>query len=67
MNFAILALWGVLMAVPHGWAYRIWGRLCRVSPEQFDAISFGGLVFCKVLVVVFNLVPYVALRIAGHD
>ena len=37
----------------------------RLPSEQFDAINFAGIVFFKVGVILFNLVPYVALRIVG--
>lgn len=65
INFGFLALWGLLMALPHRWLYRIWGRVFRLTDEQFDAVSFCGLLLYKVLILVFNAVPYVALLIVG--
>ena len=64
INFAVLALWVVLMALPRRWMHDLWGRLTGVTPGQFDAMSFAGILFYKVLTVLFNLVPYIALRIA---
>lgn len=61
INFAFLFLWFLLIAVPHGWLYRLWGRWFRLSVEQFDALNFAGIVLYKILVVLFNLVPYIAL------
>ena len=61
INFGVLALWGVLMLLPHDWMRRLWVR--QDSAEQFDAINFGGMVLYKILIIVFNLVPYVALLI----
>jgi hypothetical protein len=65
INFALLALWGLLMMLPHGWLHRLWGRWYRISPEQFDTVSFAGIVLYELLIFMFNLVPYIALRIAG--
>jgi hypothetical protein len=62
INFGILAFWGVLMLLPHDWIQRLWMR--RVPKEQFEATFFGGLLFYKILVIVFNLVPYLALLMA---
>jgi hypothetical protein len=39
--------------------------LYRISPEQFDNFNFAGLVLYKILMFVFNLVPYIALQMAG--
>jgi len=47
INYGLLALWGVLMRLPHGWMRRLWGRWDRLSPEQFDAIRFAGLLLCS--------------------
>jgi hypothetical protein len=65
INFGVLALWGLLMLTPHGWLHRLFARWFLISPEQFDTISFAVMLLYKVLVFVFNLVPFVALLIAG--
>jgi hypothetical protein len=33
--------------------------------EQFGAINFAGIALYKLGILLFNLVPYVALRIVG--
>ena len=53
------------MTIPHGCLYRLWGRWFRLSAEQFDACSFAGIVLYKIGILLFNLVPCIALRIAG--
>ena len=65
INYALLLVWVVLMALPHAWLRRIWAKWFRLSDEQFDAINFAGIVFYKVLIILFNMVPYVALLIVG--
>jgi hypothetical protein len=63
MNFALLAVWSLLFVMPHEWVYRLWSRWFRLSIEQFDAVNFAGIVLYKVGILLFNLIPYVALRI----
>ena len=63
INLAILAGWGLLYLLPHGWIHRLGGRVFRLSVEQFDAISYSGIVLYKMGVLLFNLVPYLALRL----
>lgn len=65
INVGLLAFWGLLTISPHGWLHRIWSRWSRISAEQFDAINLGGIVLYKILIIVFNVVPYIALRIVG--
>ena len=54
------------MILPHGSLHRLWSRWYRISPEQFDTVSFAGIVLYKILIFVFNLVPYLALVIVGR-
>jgi hypothetical protein len=63
INYGLLLVWALLFMLPHAWVYRLWGRWFRLSPEQFDAISFAGIVFFKVAVLLFNLVPLLSLWI----
>jgi hypothetical protein len=65
INYGVLVLWSVLMIVPHEWMHRLANKLYRVSAEQFDVINLAGIVFYKSLIILFNLVPYIALLIAG--
>ena len=65
LNYGVLMLWGVLMLLPHAWIYRLTSRFIRMTPETFDAMQYGGIVFYKLLIFVFNLVPLIALYIVG--
>jgi hypothetical protein len=40
-------------------------KLYKISEERFDAVNYAGLALYKGAVFVFNLVPYLALRIVG--
>jgi hypothetical protein len=64
INYATLVLWAALTV----WAPRLVHLPCRwyrLSAEQIDAINFGGLLLFKLGIFLFNLVPYVALRIVA--
>ena len=63
MNFGLLGLWGLLFLLLHEWMYKVAGRVSRLSAEQLDAISVAGMLLYKVGILLFNLVPYLALRI----
>lgn len=65
INYGLLVVWFLFLVLPHEWLYRLWGKWFRLSAEQFDAINFAGMVLFKIGVLLFNVVPYVALRIVG--
>jgi len=65
INYLVLAVWFLLLVLPHQWLYRLWGKWLRLTTEQFDAINFAGIALYKLGILLFNLVPYVALRIVG--
>ena len=61
INYALLMMWFALYVLPHTWLHRLWGHWFRLTAEQFDAINFAGIAIYKVGILLFNLVPYVAL------
>ncbi|MGH6608693.1 MAG: DUF6868 family protein [Burkholderiaceae bacterium] len=63
INFALLWLWALLYLLPHAWMYQAASRMFRLTAEQLDAISLAGIIFYKLGIVLFNLVPYLALRL----
>jgi len=52
-----------LTALAHDWTWRLHSRWFNLSVERFDAIHYAGIAYFKLTVFVFNLVPYLALRI----
>ena len=63
INYALLIFWFLFFSLAHDWLYRLHGKWFTLSLEKFDAIHYAGMAFFKLCVFVFNLVPYLALRI----
>jgi hypothetical protein len=64
INFATLALWGALSVLTPRVIH--WpARWLRLTPEQIDVINYAGILLFKMGVILFNLVPYIALRLVG--
>jgi len=64
INLGLLLWWFLFLSLAHDWTYRVHSRWFKLSPERFDAIHYAGMAFFKIAVIVFNLAPYLALRIA---
>ncbi len=65
INIGILLYWWLFVSFAHDWVYRQHSRWFKISVESFDAFNYGGIGLFKLFVIVFNLVPYLALRIVG--
>jgi hypothetical protein len=57
LSFLICALTGVR------WVYRLHSRWYPISREAFDIAMYSFMGLYKILVLVFNLVPFLALVI----
>ena len=65
INWAILLWWFLFFSMAHDWMYRFHGKWFKISVEKFDAIHYAGMALFKTAILLFNLVPYLALRIVG--
>jgi hypothetical protein len=63
INFYLLIFWFLFFTLAHDWMYQVHGRWFHMSVNQFDAIHYAGMAFYKIGIILFNLVPYVALRL----
>jgi hypothetical protein len=46
--------------------YGFHSRWFHLSVEQFDALHYAGIALYKIGILLFNLVPYIALRLVGR-
>ncbi|NQV01647.1 MAG: hypothetical protein HQ542_03305 [Bacteroidia bacterium] len=65
INMGLLLWWFLFFTLAHDWIYRFHGKWFKLPVEKFDAIHYAGMAFFKICILVFNLVPYIALRIIG--
>lgn len=62
LNYAVLSIWFLVFVVAHDRIHRLHGVWFQLSVERFDAIHYAGMSVYKIGVLLFNLVPYLALR-----
>ena len=60
---AILIYSSLFLCFAPGFVYRIQSKWYPISRDTFDIIAYSYLGLFKVLFIVFNLVPYLALLI----
>lgn len=63
INYGVLLVWFLFFILAHDWMQRLHGRWFRLSAAQFDAVHYAAMAIYKVGVLLFNLVPLLALWI----
>lgn len=65
INWGLLVIWLLFLSFASDFVYNMHSKWIKVSREQFSAIHYGGMAAYKTAVFLFNLVPYIALRIVA--
>ena len=65
INFGLLLWWVLFFILAHDWTYQLHTRWFRLTVEEFDAVHYTGMALFKILILIYNLVPYLALRLVG--
>ncbi len=63
INLAIMIVWTVVLASAPNFMYRIQTKWFPMPQESFNVVVYSALAMYRIVFVVFNLVPYVALLI----
>ena len=65
INGALLILWSTLFLFAPDLVYRTQRKFIPITREFFDMVMYGFLGLFKMVFIVFNLVPFIALLIVG--
>ena len=65
MNAGVLILSSMILVFAGDWVFRIQGKWIPMTREAFNVATYCFLGFFKIVVIAFNLVPYIALVIIG--
>jgi hypothetical protein len=62
INYGILILWVLLTLFAGKWFVGLQSRWFRVPEDKVWSWTYGGIMFYKLAIILFNLVPLVALH-----
>lgn len=63
IHYAILLVWFGVFVLAHDWLYRVHSRWFKLSEEMFDALNYAGVAVYKIGIMLFVLVPLIALLV----
>jgi hypothetical protein len=61
INYGVLLLWVGLIMIRREWMYRLWAWWFPLPREQFDVLNLAGISLYKIGIILFNIVPCIAL------
>jgi len=65
INYGLLIIWFMAFLLARDVICNIHRKIFGISVEQFNGIIYAGIAFYKILILVLNLIPYIALKIAA--
>ena len=65
INFGFLLFLALVFMLAPNLTYKIQSRFIPISQETFNTVFYSFIGFFKVVVLVFNVVPWIALLIIG--
>ena len=63
INLTLLFLWWLAFIFAHDQIYKIHSKWFNISIEKFDVINYSGMGIFKMIILVFNIIPFIALCI----
>ena len=61
VNYLVLIVWFLAFINARAWMRGLHGRWFKLPDAAFDAIHYGGMAAYKIGILLFNLVPLIAL------
>ncbi len=62
LGYAVVLLWFVLYLIAGGMIYGV-ARWFHLEPHDVDLMNYCGIALVKTLVILFFLIPYIAIRL----
>jgi hypothetical protein len=63
INLGLLLVSFTAFTLGRNFIYRMHSKWYDITKEQFSAIVYAGLMFYKICIIFFNIVPYIVLRV----
>lgn len=64
-NYAVVFIWFLVLICAHDWMYAIHTRWFKLSREAFDLVHYSGMALYKIGILLFCLVPLIALHVVS--
>jgi hypothetical protein len=66
ISYGILIVWFFYFLYKRDLIFREHSRWFKLNEEQFDVLMYVGMMIFKLMIMVFFLIPYIALVLMGR-
>ncbi|MBN1694347.1 hypothetical protein JW879_02980 [candidate division WOR-3 bacterium] len=63
INLGLLLISFLAFTLGRDFIYKFHGKWYDIKKDEFNAIIYSGMLFYKICILFFNIVPYIVLRI----
>jgi TRAP-type C4-dicarboxylate transport system permease small subunit len=63
LGFGLLLIWFILILVGGNAAFAIHSTIFDITRDQFDLMQYCGMGLTKILIIVFFVIPFIAIRL----
>jgi hypothetical protein len=63
INLVLLLVSFLAFTLGRDFVYKFHGKWYDIRKDEFNAIIYSGMLFYKICILFFNIVPYIVLRI----
>jgi len=67
INLVMMLLFISISYLDHDWMYEIHFNFFQVAREDYESLLFNYMAFWKLLILVFFVIPYIAIRIVSKS
>ena len=67
INVGMFAVWSLAFVFAHDLVFKVHTRWFKISEERFDGIHYTMMGYYKLAVILFNLAPYLVLRLVQFN
>ncbi len=61
----LMLIWFISFTFGGDWIYGFHSKWFLMPRQTFNAIHYGGMAFIKILLIVFFLLPYIAIKLVS--
>ena len=62
-GMVLLMVWFAWFAIAGDWIYQVHSRWFQIPRQSFDAIHYAGMAVTKIAIIVFFLLPWIAIKL----
>ena len=65
-GMVLLVVWFAMFVIAGDWIYQVHSRWLQIPRQTFDAIHYAGMAITKIAIILFFLLPWIAIKLISQ-